>query len=196
MKTLFLILSGLFLCIFSAQALELKPDKEGVASGAVCNPEKVWYLNGIGGRWLAVGQPNTLNRRDRVTFRIPIDRFIPSGRVRKALLVFAYSAGGKQQRINQLELEHFNVERLKLSGNDLISHATSPVAKFTVQPVVKRPVRLTFDVTAQVNSDLRQGFGFTTFRIRSVTADQSGNTAMKSSFVTIEQNSMKLLVTP
>lgn len=189
----------LFVCSFSAMTfankLILKPDSDGVASGIPNGISRNWYPNGIGGRFLYVGQPNKWNRRDRVTFRFPIDRFIPAGRVKCATLVFAYTAYGKQKRENKLEVEHFTVERIELGAKDLLTRDVEAAARFVV-PHDAKFTKVDFDVTEFVNADLALGFGFSAFRIRSVTADELGNTAMKSSFVLIEQNSMKLIIEP
>jgi len=173
----------------------IQPGTDDMASGALSDPHKVWYLNGIDGTWLAVGQPNTLNRRDRVVFRFPISHLVPTGEIKNAVLVFKYSSGGKQKRNNIIQIEHFNVERIKLSGNDLISNAVEPVTQFAVLPEVRNK-KITFDVSEKINSDIISGFGFSTFRIKSITADELGNIAMESSYVTVKNNSIKLFIEP
>ena len=62
-----------------------RPRTEGCGSAA-CNPPGTWQLGGIGGNWLAVGQPNTLNRDDRAVFRFDIRRYLTTGRVARATL--------------------------------------------------------------------------------------------------------------
>ena len=53
---------------------------------------------------------------------------------------------------------------------------------------------LVLDVTDKVNADLSKGFEFCAFRVRSITADTEGNSERKSSFITVENKSMKLIV--
>ena len=56
------------------------------------------------------------------------------------------------------------------------------------------PDGTTFDVTDKVNADLAKGFEFCAFRVRSITADKEGNSERKSSFITVENKSMKLTI--
>ena len=179
----------------SVTAEELRPDERGVASGAYNNSDKVWYINGIWGRWLAVGQPNMWNRRDRVEFRFPIMKFLPRNHIEKATLRFEYNSGGEIKRTHIIETEHFTTERIQLSGKDLLSSATTPVHEMAVPPDSPR-TQVEFDVTEVVRADIAKGFEFTAFRIRSRTADEIGNPEKKSSYVTIEQGSMVLSIMP
>ena len=173
----------------------LRPDERGVASGAYSNSDTVWYVNGIGGNWLAVGQPNMWNRRDRVVFRFPILKFLPGNSIHKATLRFEYYAGGEVKRLHLIEVEHFTRERVYLSGTDLKTNAVSSVHVFEVPPDTPN-TRLEIDVTKEVQDDIRLGFEFSAFRIRSRTSDEMGNPEMKSSFVNIVPGSMRLSVRP
>lgn len=182
-------------CVAFAGAGEvIVPDANGVGSGACSNPNTVWYINGIGGRWLAVGQPNKLNRRDRVVFRFSILKYMPQCKVKKATLRFDYTAAGEQKRDNLIEVEHFNNERIFISGKDLNSTFTEGVAQFKVTVKDARNSKVEFDVTDKVNADLAKGFEFCAFRVKSITADKEGNDEMKSSYMTVENKSMRLIV--
>ena len=61
------------------------PGPTDTASGAR-HALQTWQLGGIGGNWLAVGQPNTLNRDDRAVFRFDITSYLTPGRIAKARL--------------------------------------------------------------------------------------------------------------
>jgi len=184
----------LALCCMAYAVETVIPDEQGVGSGACSNPNTVWYMNGIDGRWLAVGQPNWFNRRDRVVFRFPIIKYMPQCKVKKATLRFDYTAGGQQKRDNLIEVEHFTAERIFISGKDLNSPFTESVAQFNVTVNDARNSKVEFDVTDKVNADLSKGFEFCAFRVRSITADTLGNSEVKSSFITVENKSMKLII--
>lgn len=170
------------------------PDAQGVGSGACSNPDTVWYINGIDGHWLAVGEPNILNRRDRVVFRFPVLKYMHAGKIRKATLYFDYTATGDDPRDNLIEVEHFTAERIFISGKDLNCTFTDVVGQFTTTVKDARNSRVSFDVTDKVNDDLGHGFEFSAFRVRSVTADTLGNSTKKSSFISVENGSMKLVI--
>ena len=193
MKRLFATLVAAF-AAFACAADVVIPDAQGIGSGACSDPDTVWYINGIGGTWLAVGQPNTLNRRDRVVFRFSILKYMPKCKIKKATLRFDYTAAGAQKRDNLIEVEHFTAERIFISGKDLNSPFTDSVAQFTATVNDPHNKQMEFDVTDKVNADLAKGFEFCAFRVRSITADTKGNDMMKSSFLTIENKSMKLII--
>ncbi len=175
-------------------AQTLLPDKEGVASGASSNPDTVWYLNGIDGKWLAVGQPNLLNRRDKVIFRFDITGYIPAGKVRKAVLQYEQVPFAARYRDELLVLDHFNIERARLSGNDLISNQVDAVRKYILERAVTNPIITRIDVTSQVNTDLSKGFGYSTFRVSSESAEVLGNPQNEATGVTINNGTMKLFI--
>lgn len=176
-----------------AGAKELRPDPEGVASGAASNPDTVWYPNGIDGKWLAVGNPNMWNRRDKVTVRFDLTPFVPAGQVRRAVLTYGHTPFG--YRSNELVLEHFTTERLVLAGNDLISNQVEPLRHYVVDREMKAMTEARVDVTGALNADLAAGFGFTTFRIACVTAEILANPRNDACGVTIEPN-FRLYVLP
>ena len=132
------------------------PGPKDAASGA-CNALETWQLGGIGGNWLAVGQPNTLNRDDRAVFRFDIRRYLTAGRVAKATLRLAVDP---QTRGETFRLEHFTVERFVLAAKDLGSTQVELVRSFEVKHGTPAGLALSFDVTGAVNRDLEAGFGF------------------------------------
>ncbi len=193
-----LTMGGLAVLLLAVQALHaelIRPDERGVASGAYSDADTVWYINGINGNWLAVGQPNMWNRRDRVVFRFPILKFLPGNSIHKAILRFDYNSAGEVKRVHKIEVEHFTEERVYLAGRDLLTRATTSVHVFEVPPDCPN-TQMEIDVTKEVQADLRLGFEFTAFRVRSITSDEIGNPEMKSSFVNIGQGSMRLSVMP
>ncbi len=173
--------------------LALNPDPEGIASGASSDPDTVWYPNGIDGRWLAVGNPNLLNRRDKVTLRFDISGLIPAGRVQRAVLRYAQSHFG--WRDEEIVLEHFTEERLVLSGNDLISSRVEPVWHYVADRAMPPCTVTEIDVTDSINRDLERGFGFATFRIADVSAERFGNPRNELTGVTIETQPLTLFFT-
>lgn len=168
------------------------PGPNDVASGA-CNALETWQPGGIGGHWLAVGQPNTLNRDDRAIFRFDIRPFLTTGRVTKATLRLAVNP---QTRGETFRLEHFSAERYALAAKDLGSTQVELVKSFDVKRGTPAGLALGFDVTAAVNRDLESGFGFVAFRLRSEYAEAVGNPDNRPSLVTIVNGSLALDVVP
>jgi hypothetical protein len=168
------------------------PGPKDAASGA-CNALETWQLGGIGGNWLAVGQPNTLNRDDRAVFRFDIRRYLTTGRVAKATLRLA---ADPQTRGETFRLEHFTVERFVLAAKDLGSTQLGFVRSFEVKRGTPAGLALSFDVTGAVNRDLEAGFGAVAFRLRSEHAEAVGNPNNSPSLITIVNGSLALDVTP
>ena len=166
----------------------IKPANGDLGSGAA-NSVGCWYPGGIGGTWLAVGNPNELNRNDRVIIRFDISPFIVKGRIRQAVLKFKMEPFTKGETF---QLEHFTVERVALSGNDLISTATEAVKDFTVRTGTPSGTELAFVVTALVNRDLSIGFGGSTFRLKSLTVEKVGNPENKPSGISVVKDSIRL----
>lgn len=168
------------------------PGPQDAASGA-CNALATWQLGGIGGNWLAVGQPNTLNRDDRAVFRCDIRRYLTAGRVAKATLRLA---ANPQTRGETFRLEHYTVERFVLAAKDLGSTQVELAGSFEVKRGTTAGLALKFDVTGAVNRDLEAGFGFTAFRLRSEFAETVGNPDNSPSLITIVSGSLALDITP
>ena len=170
----------------------IAPGKEDTASGAL-NALETWQLGGIGGTWLAVGQPNTLNRDDRAVCRFAVAMYLRAGKVAKATLRLAVDP---QTRGETFRLDHFTGERFALSAKDLGSTQVEKVASFEVKKGTPAGLPLSFDVTAAVNQDLEAGFGFSAFRLRSEFAALSGNPDNTPSLITIVNGSLALEITP
>jgi hypothetical protein len=176
-----------------AAALDtIVPGPEDAASGAR-HAIETWQLGGIGGNWLAVGQPNTLNRDDRAVFRFDIRRYLTAGRVAKVTLRLA---ADPQTRGETFRLEHFTVERIVLAAKDLGSNQVELVRSFEVKRGTPAGLKLSFDVTDAVNRDLEAGFGCSAFRLRSEFAETIGNPDNTPSLITIVNGSLALDVTP
>ena len=168
------------------------PGSQDVASGA-CNALETWQLGGIGGNWLAVGQPNTLNRDDRAVFRFDIRRYLTAGRVAKATLRLA---ADPQTRGETFRLEHYTAERFMLAPKDLGSTQVELVKSFEVKHGTPPGLAHQFDVTDAVNRDLEAGFGLAAFRLRSELAAAVGNPTNSPSLITIVNGSLALDVAP
>ncbi|MBM4091341.1 MAG: hypothetical protein FJ276_18245 [Planctomycetes bacterium] len=168
------------------------PGPEDAASGAR-HALETWQLGGIGGTWLAVGQPNTTNRDDRAVFRFDIRRYLTAGKVAKVTLRLS---ADPQTRGETFRLEHFTAERIVLAAKDLRSTQVELVRSFEVKRGTPAGLTLRFDVTGAVNRDLEAGFGFSTFRLRSEFAEAVGNPDNTPSLISIVSGSLALDVTP
>ena len=168
------------------------PGVHDLGSGCSSNSE-LWEFGGINGNWLAVGQPNTLNRRDRVVMRFDLAKYLAKGKVNRAELSFSLELFGRLRQ-EDLHVEHFTVERPILKSNDLISIQTHTVSTFSLDPKITGPRNFSFDVTAQVNQDLRQGFGSSTFRLISQSAEKFGNPFNAATGATVINGTVKLRV--
>jgi len=168
------------------------PGREDTASGAL-HALQTWQLGGIGGKWLAVGQPNTLNRDDRAVFRFDIAMYLFRGKVAKAVLQVIVNP---QTRGETFRLDHFTGERTVLSAKDLGSAQVEKVTSIEVKKGTPAGLRLSFDVTEQVNRDLEGGFGFSAFRLKSEFAETVGNPDNSPSLITIKNGTLALTITP
>jgi hypothetical protein len=168
------------------------PGPKDAASGAR-HAIETWQLGGIGGNWLAVGQPNTTNRDDRAVFHFDIRRYLTAGRVAKATLRLKVNP---QTRGETFRLEHFTVERFVLAPKDLGATQVELIRSFEVKRGTPAGLALSFDVTGAVNRDLEAGFGSNAFRLRSEYAETAGNPNNSPSLITIVNGSLALDVTP
>ena len=172
--------------------VELIPGPRDIGSGCSSDIE-YWEFGGIGGKWLAVGQPNILNRRDRVVMRFDLSQFIDKGRISQAKLFFSIEMFGRLRQ-EEIQVDHFLVERQILGGKDLISSQIEPIGTLILEPKSTRPGHYVFDVTRQVNRDLGRGFGSSSFRLGSNTADKFGNPFNAATGGTVDGNSVKLRI--
>ncbi|MBT3288499.1 MAG: hypothetical protein HN380_14225 [Victivallales bacterium] len=168
------------------------PGQKDTASGAL-HALQTWKLGGIGGKWLAIGQPNTLNRDDRAVFRFGVAMYLFRGKVAKAVLQVVVNP---QTRGETFRLDHFTGERTVLSAKDLGSAQVEKVTSFEVKKGTPAGLRLSFDVTGQVNRDLEAGFGFSAFRLRSEFAATVGNPDNSPSLISIKNGTLSLTITP
>ena len=171
----------------------LLPGPKDIGSGCSSNTE-LWQFGGINGHCLAIGQPNSLNRRDRVIVRFDISKYINKGKIQWAILSFSLQQFGRLRKKEVLQLEHFTVERQILSGADLISTQTEKVKEFSLNPKNMKVIDFSFNVTALVNADLSKGFGGITFRLISNSADKFGNAFKAATGATVVNGSVKLRV--
>jgi len=182
----------LLACVMAVAGDTIVPGPEDVASGAV-HALETWQLGGIGGTWLAVGQPNTLNRDDRAVLRFDVRQYLTAGKVTKATLRFRVDP---QTRGETFRLEHFTAERLALAAKDLGSTQVEKVASVAVAKGTPAGLALDFEVTPCVNRDLEAGFGLCAFRLRSEFAEASGNPDNTPSLITLVNGSMALEMVP
>jgi len=192
------VLAALFMSAITVTAAPagtphtIVPGPKDAASGAR-HAIETWQPGGIGGNWLAVGQPNTTNRDDRVVFRFDIRRYLTAGRVAKATLRLA---ADPQTRGETFRLEHFTAERFVLAAKDLGSIQVELVKSFEVKHGTPAGLTVRFDVTGAVNRDLESGFGSSAFRLRSEYAETVGNPNNSPSLITIVNGSLAIEVTP
>ena len=185
-----LILISIVMAIQADSSQIIKPGAQDTGSGASA-AVSIWYVGGIGGSWLAVGQPNTLDRNDRAVIRFDLARFIAAGKIKHAVLRFKIEPFTQGETF---QLEHFTIERLSLSGNDLNSQQIESVRNFEVKPKTVSGSESAFNVTAAVNKDLAAGFGYVTFRVKSINAEKFGNPNNKPGGITIIKESIELEV--
>lgn len=168
------------------------PGKEDTASGALSDVA-TWTLGGISGNWLAVGQPNTLNRDDRAVFRFDIRTYLSAGKVTQATLRLVASP---QTRGETFRLDHYTAERFALAAKDLGSTQVEKITTFEFQRSGPAGVPLSCEVTAAVNRDLAAGFGYSAFRLLSEFASTRGNPDNTPSLITIVNGSLALEIAP
>ncbi len=140
-----------------------------------------------------VGNPNTLNRRDRVMFSFDIRRYLYVGRVKQALLVYENNPMGCLDK-NEIELELFKSGRATLRNEDLISGDVMPLCRYEFSKTTLR--QATLDVTEQLNAALSIGEGVLSFRLRNVTIETLGNRFSTAEGVIVPRQKVRLLVIP
>lgn len=181
-------------CSFAEPVRLTSGEKTDVASGPSRVP-KYWSLGGIKGTWLAVGQPNRTNRQDKVIFRFDIRRFLAAGQVKRAILSYRQGMHPGSRRDEKIQLEHFTVERATMSEKDLNTRDIEKIHEYTV-PLKNKSQITSVDVTAYVNNDLKQGFGFAAFRLSSLTDEDNQLPEGPNNCVDIEKKSITLEVEP
>ena len=177
----------------SAGVRIIVPGAQDISNGSSASID-TWYIGGIGGNWFPVGQPNTQNRRDRVIIRFDLSRYIDKGRIGRAVLLFSLEQFGRLRQ-EELQLDHFTVERQLLTATDLISPQVEKVTGLSLNPKMTQRLNYRLDVTRQVNADLRRGFGMIAFRLLSNSADQFGNPFNAPTGVNVIRETVKLSIT-
>lgn len=136
-----------------------------------------------------VGNPNSLNRRDRVVFQFDVREYLQEGKVKKAILVLPLKPFGIL-KANWLELECFKIERYPVSEMDIISNKVFPVTRLLIDH--KSTLLHNIDVTEMVNAALNRGAGTITFRVRNATIEKVGNRQNQPEGASVNFNQLKL----
>lgn len=136
-----------------------------------------------------VGNPNSLNRRDRVVFHFGLRDYLQEGKVKKAILVLPLQPFGVLKE-NWLELECFEEEREPVLRMDIISNKVFPVDAFLIDQ--GSTLLHHSDVTQMVNSALKRGEGSIAFRVRNATIEKVGNRQNKPEGASIDLTQLRL----
>ncbi len=166
----------------TSQTVKLSPLTFG--GGAKVN---IGFWNLTTNRW--IGNPNALNRCDRVVFNFDLSSYIEAGKLTRAVLVLPLQPFGKSED-NQLELQVFTAEHNPIKAMDLIAKDVKPLKKIAVKSLSKTPVRV--DVTTVVNKALARGDGGIAFRIRNITTEKLGNRTNKPEGAAVQRAHLKL----
>jgi len=136
-----------------------------------------------------VGNPNVLNRKDRVVFHFDLSEYLQKGKVKQAILVLPLQPFGAMKG-NRLELECFKSEHAPVFKMDLISNDVSPVNAMLID--AKSQVLHHLDITKLVNDRLSRGEGTIAFRVRNMTIEKVGNRKNKAEGVIVDVKKLKL----
>ncbi len=159
----------------------LKPFAHG--GGAAAN---IGFYNT---KWPFIGNPNVLNRCDRVLIQFDLRHYLEPGKISQGILTFALSGMGSLNA-NLLNLEVFSSEHTPQRNMDLIANDTVPCGEILYDA---KSVRLhSFDVTKFLNDVLARGDGTITFRIRNGTVEKVGNRYSKAEGALIDYKQTKL----
>ena len=136
-----------------------------------------------------VGNPNALNRKDRVLFQFDLRECLERGKITQGILTLALSPMG-YLNADFLQLEVFSSERVSLRSMDLIATDTVPCREILFDR--KSPLYHSFDVTEFLNHVLAGGDGSVTFRLRNGTVEKVGNRYSKPEGVLLDYGRTKL----
>ncbi len=136
-----------------------------------------------------VGNPNVLNRRDRVVFHFDLSEYLQAGKIKQAILVLPLQPFGVLKG-NKIELEYFKTEHAPVFKMDLISNDVLPVATMFIDS--KSQVLHNLNVTKMINDALSRGEGSIAFRVRNITIEKVGNRYNKPEGVSIDYKKLKL----
>lgn len=141
-----------------------------------------------------VGNPNVLNRNDRVLFNFDLTRQLYAGKVTRAVLRISAAPLGIIDE-NRIAVERFVTERPVIANIDLLSQETEELAQFPVTAGTPVPT-WEIDVTGAVNRILDSGEGTVAFRIRNLTTETRGNRNSAAEGVSVAPAGIQLEVTP
>ena len=168
-------------------AEDLKP-AEAASTACVCID---WWTT----KYLWVGNPNTLNRRDRTSIRFDLTKYLAKGRVAKAELCMAVHPFGIYDE-NTFVVEQLMRERMELKPTDTLSDDAEKRADFVLKAEDKPPCRQRFEVTECVNKLLQTGHTQLVLRLRDMTVEERGNKKNKAEGLAVIANELKLEVLP
>lgn len=152
---------------------------DSVGSGAAGGAG--WYKPGgiLDGKPF-VGNPNTLNRRDRMVIRFSLSPLaLARGErgVKKATLRLIPIGFSGPDDTRRLELSHLQYDTAVLSWKDVVNDRVTVVGIAEAHRDTVLKAGLTFDVTREVNADLALGRPAVSFRLCDL-GSEKGNTDM------------------
>lgn len=147
-------------------------------------------IQGKGYRY--VGNPNSLNRCDRVVFTIDLRPFLYDGKVQEVFLEYQNVPFGAIDE-NEIGLEVLASGRSSVRPEDIIASDCETVCHYAMTQ--KGPGFLKADVTQLVNKALSIGDGYITFRVINVSTETRGNPKSTAEGIYIPHDSVRLLVT-
>ena len=171
----------------SAAAEDVKPAEAGSTACACID----WWTT----KNLWAGNPNTLNRRDRVTMRFDLTKYLAKGRVSKAELCMAVHPFGIYDE-NTFVMEQLMRERMELKPADTLSDDAEKRAEFVIPAEDKPPFPQRFDVTDCINNLLKAGHTQLVLRLRDATVEERGNKKNKAEGLAVIANELKLEIMP
>jgi hypothetical protein len=187
MKSILATMAVLLAAGMAAQAEDVKPAEAG-STACVCID---WWTT----KYLWAGNPNTLNRRDRVTMRFDLTKYLAKGRVSKAELCMAVDPFGIYDE-NTFVIEQLMRERLELKPTDTLSDDAEKRAEFVVTKDAKPPFTQRFDLTDCVNQMLYVGHTQLVLRLRDMTVEKRGNKKNKAEGLAVIADKLKLEIMP
>ena len=170
-----------------AVAEELKP-AEAASTACVCID---WWTT----KNLWVGNPNTLNRKDRTTIRFDLTKYLAQGCIHKSELCLAVHPFGIYDE-NTFVLEQLMRERMELKPTDTLSDDAEKRAEFVIKADDKPPCFQRFDLTEHVNKLLQTGHTQLVLRLRDTTVEDRGNKKNKAEGLAVIATELKLEVLP
>ncbi len=187
MKSILATMAVLLAAGVAAHAEDVKPAEAGSTACACID----WWTT----KNLWAGNPNTLNRRDRVTMRFDLTKYLAKGRVSKAELCMAVHPFGIYDE-NTFVMEQLMRERMELKPTDTLSDDAEKRVEFVVTKDTKPPFHQRFDLTDCVNQLLYGGHTQLVLRLRDATVEDRGNKKNKAEGLAVIANELKLEIMP